>query len=243
MEALLQKIPTEELKKGVVFVGDLIDRGPMSADVVEFVRTTDWAQTVRGNHEQMMIDEGLKEAAHFMRNGTFNMHVNQYGVYSSLWLVNGGKETLESYVDIDEDTKRPVFDMDVFIDHTEWLKNLPLYLEFKDVKNDKGEHLLVSHSSAGTVWKWSPERRKTNAKQFAAHLTWGRPRQFKPIDNIYNVFGHTPVPNGPRLKSFYANVDTGAFYKEQSGYFKLTALQFPEMIVYEQENIDDIRYR
>lgn len=231
--ALLDKIPKEEKAKGIVLCGDLIDRGPKSAEVVQLViDNSDIIQSVRGNHEQFMIDDGPEDAAYLMTKGKFNIHVNQFGVFGSDWLLNGGKETMESYF-VDDKT----FDLDTFNEHIKWMESLPLYLEFKDVKNEKGEHLLVTHSSAGSVWKWSAERRKTNADQFAHHLMWGRPHNFKPIPNIYNVFGHTPVPNGPRLKSFYANVDTGCFY-ENKKYFKLTALQFPEMIVYTQECID-----
>lgn len=36
-------------------VGDLIDRGPKSAECLELLKET-WFFTVRGNHEQMMID-------------------------------------------------------------------------------------------------------------------------------------------------------------------------------------------
>lgn len=39
----------------VVFVGDLIKKGPASADVVEFVRKQERAMSVRGNIEQQLI--------------------------------------------------------------------------------------------------------------------------------------------------------------------------------------------
>ena len=46
----------------VILLGDLIDRGPTSADVVKYVREHGNFFCVRGNHEQMMIlgfDEDL----------------------------------------------------------------------------------------------------------------------------------------------------------------------------------------
>ena len=68
---------------------------------------------------------------------------------------------------------------------------------------------------------------------------WGRPNHIRPITGIFNVFGHTPIKNGPRIKSCYANIDTGCCYKKYPGLGVLTALQFPGMIVYSQENIDE----
>lgn len=39
------------------------------------------------------------------------------------------------------------------------------------------------------------------------------------------------------LTDIHGNFDTGCFYT-QHGYGKLTALQFPEMILYQHKNID-----
>ena len=39
----------------VYFLGDLIDRGPKSAQVVEFVRSNQYP-CVMGNHEQMLLE-------------------------------------------------------------------------------------------------------------------------------------------------------------------------------------------
>ena len=44
----------------VVLLGDLIDRGPNSYDVVQFVKTSNNIVTVKGNHEKMMINSFFK---------------------------------------------------------------------------------------------------------------------------------------------------------------------------------------
>ena len=54
LEALLQKLELEE-GDAVVMLGDLIDRGPESAKIVRHVRRTGRLHSIRGNHEQMMI--------------------------------------------------------------------------------------------------------------------------------------------------------------------------------------------
>jgi len=222
MMALLNKIPQEEKDKGIVICGDLVDRGLRSMQVVQWC-IDNRIPVVRGNHEQMMIDNTDKEGI------TLRTYAD--------WTQNGGWRTFSSYFGEygelrDGQTEK------LFLEHVEWMKQLPYYLEFKDVKNDKNEYLLITHSSAAAVWKWSDERRKQFSGQFNDFLMWSRPNLIRPIPGIYNVFGHTPRKDGPRIKSCYSNIDTGCCYLDQ-GYGVLTALQYPDMIVYSQENIDE----
>jgi serine/threonine protein phosphatase 1 len=67
-----------------VFVGDYIDRGPHSRDVIEFLRERQAARPgtivcLRGNHEQMAIDAHASDRA------------------VPLWLANSGASTLRNY--------------------------------------------------------------------------------------------------------------------------------------------------
>ncbi len=206
--ALVAKFPKDQQ---IVLVGDLIDRGPMSCQVVQWAIDNN-IESVQGNHEVMMITN----------------HRN----FNASWMYNGGEQTLDSYKDKDGN-----IDEGTFITHQEWMNDLPLVLAFPDVKNEDGRYLVVSHSSCGAVWDWSHKRKEEQASLYEGVVLWGRNAP-KDAPEIYNVFGHTPQENGPRIKQPFANVDTGCFYKEP-GYGKLTGLQFPEMIVYEQENIDE----
>lgn len=74
LKALLAQVP-EGAK--LVFLGDYIDRGSQSAEVVKLVRSLD-AVCLRGNHEDMMCDPDTM-------GGT--------------WTANGGSATVESYRD------------------------------------------------------------------------------------------------------------------------------------------------
>jgi serine/threonine protein phosphatase 1 len=71
----------------VVLLGDYIDRGPQSAELLDRLAGAlpDWARwtVLRGNHEQAMLDaaDGGPEARRVLR----------------AWLDNGGRETLRSY--------------------------------------------------------------------------------------------------------------------------------------------------
>ena len=86
LESLLQSL---ELKRDdvVVLLGDLIDRGPRSAHVVKYVRESDNTHTIRGNHEQMMID-GFDENSFF----------KDLNIDSRIWYHNGGIDTEASYI-------------------------------------------------------------------------------------------------------------------------------------------------
>lgn len=69
----------------VIFIGDLIDRGPASREVLEYVCSLKekWPRTVvlRGNHEDMFLG--------FLGKGGFG---------GDVYLSNGGVECLKSYV-------------------------------------------------------------------------------------------------------------------------------------------------
>lgn len=71
----------------VVMLGDLIDRGPTSANVVKFVREAENIFSVKGNHEQMMID-GFSFVTFFKEN-------NRDG---KIWYHEGGVNTEYSYI-------------------------------------------------------------------------------------------------------------------------------------------------
>lgn len=81
LEALLEKLPLQSEDR-IVFLGDLIDRGPESHRVLEILHALKRAHKViliRGNHEVMML-EARQDRAAIMR-----------------WLQNGGDATLDAY--------------------------------------------------------------------------------------------------------------------------------------------------
>lgn len=118
--ALIKKLPNPDAH--LVFVGDLLDRGDKSAQVIEYVKTHGH-DCVLGNHELMMI-EALK-----------NMGTD--GSYYRDWKTkNGGLETLQSYKDSKHDIK----------EHLGWLESLPHYLEFES-RDENGYKLLITHGA------------------------------------------------------------------------------------------------
>jgi serine/threonine protein phosphatase 1 len=105
MKALLEKLEPY-YDRQFVFVGDYIDRGPGSKQVVDYL--LDFREKVdcvflRGNHEQMLLD-----AFHHNRK--------------DLWFMNGGRATVESY-------EREGVEMKLPDSHIEFYENTRLYYD------------------------------------------------------------------------------------------------------------------
>ncbi|MEM8778877.1 MAG: metallophosphoesterase family protein [Cyanobacteria bacterium P01_G01_bin.49] len=88
------------------FLGDLIDRGPQSAQVVNFVMENGYT-CLLGNHEYMLLET--------LGKGEIDTHQLQG------WLQGGGYPTLISY------------DHHIPQEHIDWMKTLPTHLDLGDV--------------------------------------------------------------------------------------------------------------
>ncbi|HYW22252.1 MAG TPA: metallophosphoesterase family protein [Nodularia sp. (in: cyanobacteria)] len=91
----------------VYFLGDLIDRGPKSCHVIDFVKDNNYG-CLLGNHEQMLLS--------ILTNSDTSASAMQ------AWLYGGGQATIDSY----EEAIIPD-------EHLDWLKTLPLYLDLGDI--------------------------------------------------------------------------------------------------------------
>ncbi len=92
----------------VYFLGDLIDRGPASCKVIDFVMQQSY-QALLGNHEQLLV-EAFPETEPSPPD-------------LQIWLCSGGQETVASYGK----------NLSQLLDHLIWLKTLPTYLDLGDV--------------------------------------------------------------------------------------------------------------
>ena len=93
----------------LVFVGDYIDRGPCSRQVVSLMIELQEKRDcifLRGNHEEMLLKA--------VENG-----------HRKLWIHNGGQSTLRSYGLSDQDLDLPE-------DHMEFYRNTVLYYDTPD---------------------------------------------------------------------------------------------------------------
>ncbi|QKF82187.1 metallophosphoesterase [Halarcobacter ebronensis] len=211
--ALIKKLPKNAR---ICFVGDLIDRGSNSSKVVDFVKKNNF-DCVLGNHELFMIEDTPK----ILENRDYMLE--------SKWIQRaGGYSTLKSYNRIDK------IQSDV-----EYFKNLPLFIEYKDIKTKDGRYLVVSHSSVEENWKFRDYPIDSFEYEEFKHSTLFS--RYKNYDNkeIYNVYGHTPTTE-PIIKEFRAQIDLGCCYSKNIGLIpRLCALEFPSLELITQENIED----
>ena len=111
--ALMKKIPIDFTRDTLVFMGDYIDRGPKSVEVVDFLinlkKRVPGIIFLKGNHEDM-LEKYL--------NGTDRF----------TYLLNGGQQTLDSYLNRSGHTgNHPIPP-----EHMEFYKSLKLTYETED---------------------------------------------------------------------------------------------------------------
>ena len=208
---LIKQFPNKE-KSQICFVGDVIDRGLFSCDVVELIMQNDY-KMVMGNHERRLL------------SNKFEFLNNKVPFDRSWFFGNGGEATYRSYLGQSVEFKQR---------HVDFLESRPVYLEFKDYKTQNGEHLVVSHSAVGNMWELRND--KYASEEFKRHLLSGRGDEMQ-VSGIFNVYGHTPA----REVKFYKNsadIDTGCVFNEV-GFDKLSALEFPSMKIYTQRNVEN----
>ena len=214
--ALIEQFPNKQNSK-IVFVGDLVDRGKNSYDVVKFVMENKY-DCVKGNHEEMLLEYGpTKEELYFNDE-------------SKHWLYScGGDETLTSYNNKKEE----------YYKHYDFLNSLPLYIEYQDYKTKDNRYLVVSHSTVGKVWNIRNSTNENDVEEFNHFVKWSR---WKNHDNeeIFNVYGHT-IFQEALLNEYSCGIDLGCFYKnkEKLPNPRLCALEFPSMKIYTQESLED----
>lgn len=172
----------------VIILGDMIDRGPDSAQVL--ARLIDQTQQapdrwicLMGNHERMMLD--------FLADP----------VKSRQWLRHGAESTLQSY-GISIEINRPRATADKLRDampsvHLDWLNNLPLIWT--------GEPGLAAVHAA-------VDPTRPLHKQKSTDLLWGRTdfTQQPRDDGCWIGHGHV-ITASPFAKNGRISVDTGAW--------------------------------
>jgi len=152
--ALIEKLPKDAK---LICVGDLIDRGLESREIIEYVRANNH-QVVRGNHEQFMIENGQELIEKLLADEEASM--------SNVWLYAGGIETLLSYglLEKEEDVYKFVKNLEgieALQKDIEWMKHLPLYIQMKNPHNSNLP-IVISHASIGDFW----HLKESNLKHF-----------------------------------------------------------------------------
>ena len=230
LRSLLRKISPLNAEDTLVFLGDYVDRGPRSAQVIEFIRFDLQHQTdakivcLRGNHEDAwlrVIDRGWDAFVVPPGNGALACMRSFTG---------GPVPDLEDRPS--EDELDMLFDGSFFPqDVVDWMAALPHYYE--------DEHAIYVHAGLPQTDEGEflhPEN-VTNKRK----LLWLRTESFfRDYRGKTVVFGHTVTTTLPEDLSGYTpedptdlwageaciGIDTGA---GQGGF--LTGIEFPDMVV------------
>jgi len=190
---LVSKLPTDAR---LIFVGDLVNRGKHSKEVIEFVRKNAYA-VVKGNHE----------AWYFTLHSQIFLEQYQYNI-QDMWSYVGGVKVLQSYRLINRDSYNPFKfspnqeNITQLQKDLEWVKELPIYLELGNIEG-YDLPIVITHASVGDYWNLQ----QNDPKMFEFACLNNRFRPSKDA-SIFNIYGHVPYPS-VEIGDTFVNVDTG----------------------------------
>ena len=218
LHSLLDMLPRDESGDMLVFLGDLIDRGPDAPGCVELVlklqrENPERVICLRGNHEQMLLD--------FIEGS------------GNLWItpVTGGERTYEQYAgkslaimrEQDLDDARRTIENSVPSEHLDFFHELPYFHE--------NDYAIYVH--AGLQRGKHPRDTEPQALLWMRDLDFYKNYRGKPC-----IFGHTPTPllplrgrlgrHGIYIAHSAIGIDTG--YNLQS---PLSCLSLPDFALYQ----------
>ncbi|MGH9961149.1 MAG: metallophosphoesterase, partial [Pyrinomonadaceae bacterium] len=174
LQCLLDMLPRDEASDMLVFLGDLIDRGPDAPGCVEFVselerNNPDHVRCLRGNHEQMLLD---------FIDGTSNIWITP---------VTGGERTFEQYAgktldvrtELDLEEARQTIERKIPNEHLEFFRARPFFYE--------DDYAIYVH--AGLDHGKHPSETSPQLLLWTRDLDFYKNYRGKPC-----LFGHTPTP-------------------------------------------------
>ena len=179
----------------VVFLGDLIDRGERSREVIELVMAMEeWPETsvhvVMGNHEEMMLDFLVDPSA------------------GARWLRHGGLQTLMSYgTQTRGSVHQPGNLEQIRDDLADALGAHRRFIE-RMVSSHQNGNVFFAHAGANPGLPVTQQDDRT--------LLWGHPRFFEQVrtDDMWVVHGHTVVEE-PVIENGRISIDTGAYFSNR----------------------------
>jgi len=241
---LEKKISTHAKKLGsapfVISVGDLIDRGGYSFDVVDhFVRGNLEGTHIAllGNHEVELLKNIYAVKPSLFDNAkspfpwyldTFDteyvgdvcnvMNLEEYKIFQRIhWYFQGGVEALKSYRC---DPKEPR-DWNFPIEHIRFLSNMPLLWENESIVVTHGfakghdlEHIKCFVKDYSAEKPPSDPELRTTYMESVHNAIWSRRPPHIPVyEKRLHISGHTPVQKVRRMPSLNElQIDTGCVY-------------------------------
>ena len=216
LQTLIEGGINPDKKDELYFVGDLIDRGPSTREVLDYLIKLKSKGfnifAVRGNHEDIFLKAYEDES------------------FVKAWFSNGAEETLKSFdppeiIPKNQECLRIIPDK-----YLRFIMEMPLYYDLIDS--------IIVH--AGLNFDSDDILMDENA------MLWSRQMNYHAgkINNKIIIHGHTPIPisiikimvSDPECKIL--NIDAGCVYKNRNGLGILAALDIDKRELITQENID-----
>jgi serine/threonine protein phosphatase 1 len=193
---LMEKIPFNPQKDLLIFMGDYIDRGEQSREVVDYLldlkKKLPNLVFLLGNHESMLLD--------YLKGGNINP-----------FLMNGGKKTLDSYFgenkQLSYEDPRNVFPAG----HVDFFKSLIHFYETEEyifVHAGLREAVPLEQQDLFDLL-WIREEFYFSTYDFGKTV----------------IFGHTPFQK-PFIYKKKIGIDTGAVYGNKLTCVELPAMKF-----------------
>jgi serine/threonine protein phosphatase 1 len=203
------------------FLGDYIDRGPSSKEVIDylmFLQNEDYnLRLLLGNHEDYLLQSYYNEL-----NLKSILGMKQVNRKMREWLYHGGKQTMESF---------GLTDLKLFPqEYLEWMKHLEYYIEL-----DK--YILVH---AGLNFKID------NPFSDKESMLWIREFEVdsKKVNKKRIIHGHVPVSLefidlSIKNKTYkFIDLDNGCYMHKREGFGNLVALELNSLEYKAQHNLD-----
>lgn len=226
---LLKQIPKNSK---IISVGDLVDKGPNSCDVLDLVISLDNFQMVLGNHELYFIE---------VMENWLNNDISKEELELNPWYSKyGGKQTFDSYFKDANSVMDTMIAEKKLRKHINYLKKQTYYIYLEN------EKILISHGFALPYFENKDNIEKNlMIKQFTCNRVDGDffnlldKKNVEYIESlgILNIFGHDAHEN-IKFKKSHICLDTGCVYGN-----KLSAYNPIKKTIIYVDNIDRISYR
>jgi serine/threonine protein phosphatase 1 len=206
----------------LIFLGDVIDRGPASKGVIDYIMKLGKSgintTVIKGNHEEYMAKVFREEQS---KSGFRKMLGLKSGDYKD-WMLYGGESTLQSF---NAFTVRAIPEM-----YIEWIESLEYYVKWKK--------FLIVH--AGFNFEVDDIFSDTQA------MMWTREYKIDPekLGDRKIIHGHVPVTLDFIHQSVISNsfqfidLDNGVYLTDKPGFGNLLALELNTMELLVQPNLD-----
>jgi serine/threonine protein phosphatase 1 len=215
---LLEEIINVSKDDHIYLLGDYIDRGPSSKQVLDYM--LDLKEKgyqlfpLRGNHEEMLV----------------NAYLDQSSNNFMLWMMNGADTTFQSYGIKSYSVMGEASLNELPEEHLSFIRQMPYYYKL--------EKYIIVH--AGVNFE--------SNKPFEdfRSMVWCRDceNDLSASGGRAIIHGHTPVPLDFIKSSLDqgiqkdVNLDAGCVYKEMLGMGNLAALDLTSKTLYSTENVD-----